>query len=77
VPLTIDDVVQHVAGVWGQAATDEGVQFGSSADEEACSKQAQDLLLAYLAKLPNDEPRPLAVEVAVEAPLVDPETGED
>ena len=33
-------------------------------------------MTAYLAVAPKDE-KPLAVEAAVEAPLVDPETGED
>ena len=39
-------------------------------------KQACDLVTAYLAFAPKDE-KPLAVEVALEAPLVDPETGEN
>ena len=39
-------------------------------------KQVCDLVTAYLAFAPKDE-KPLAVEVALEAPLVDPESGED
>ena len=39
-------------------------------------KQVCDLVTAYLAIVPKDE-KPLAVEVALEAPLVDPDTGED
>ena len=39
-------------------------------------QQVADLVRAYLANVPKDE-KPLAVEVAAEAPLVDPITGED
>ena len=35
------------------------------------------LVLAYLAQIPDDEPRPLAVETMLEVPLIDPETGVD
>ena len=50
--------------------------FDSSADETALQKQAAGLVRAYLDHVPNDE-TPLAVEVALEAPLVDPTTGEN
>ena len=39
-------------------------------------QQVADLVQVYLANVPKDE-KPLAVEVAAEAPLVDPITGED
>ena len=66
--------------VWsspGRSSRSEGVQFESTDDEQACRKQAIELVAAYCAQLPADEPRPLAVEAAVEAPLVDPATGEN
>jgi putative RecB family exonuclease len=47
------------------------------AEEQGLQAQAVDLVGAYLTALPADEPRPLAVEAALEAPLVDPVTGED
>jgi putative RecB family exonuclease len=62
---------------WGQAVEDEGVQFASTDDEHARRKQAIELIVAYCAQLPAEEPRPLAVEAAVETPLVDPVTGEN
>lgn len=34
-------------------------------------------MTAYLAQIPADESKPLAVEAAVEAPLIDPATGEN
>jgi hypothetical protein len=63
--------------MWEQSAADEGVVFESVADEQAAKKQTSDLLAVYLAQVPVDEPRPLAVEASLEAPLVDPVTGED
>ena len=63
--------------VLGQAAENEGVKFESTEDEQARRKQAIELIAAYCAQLPRNEPRPLAVEAAVEAPLVDPASGEN
>jgi len=51
--------------------------FDSVTEEQALQKQAIDLVGAYMGQMPIDEPKPLAVEVAVEAPLVDPITGEN
>ena len=56
---------------------EQGVRFDSAAAEQALQGQAVDLVAAYLAHLPAHEPRPLAVETALESPLVDPRTGED
>ena len=64
-------------GSWDEAAENEGVKFESTDDEQAYRQQAIELVAAYFAQLPPDEPRPLAVEAAVEAPLVDPENGEN
>ena len=50
--------------------------FASAVAEQALQKQAVDLVAAYLDVAPKVE-RPLAVEVAVETPLVDPATNED
>jgi hypothetical protein len=67
--LRIDD--------WANAMHEERVQFADTAAEEAAYEQTQKLVVAYLAQIPADEPRPLAVEAAIEAPLVDPQSGED
>jgi putative RecB family exonuclease len=64
-------------GSWDEAAENENVKFETTDDEQAYHRQAIELVAAYLAQMPADEPRPLAVEAAVEAPLVDPETGEN
>ena len=47
------------------------------AEEGALQKQAAGLVSAYLGRVSADEPSPLAVEAAMEAPLVDPTSGED
>ena len=74
------DVAELLSGIdakWGEAAADEGVQFESGAIETTARKQTLDLLRTYVASLPSDEPKPLAVEATVEAPLMDPITGEN
>ena len=48
------------------------MKFPSAVEEEALQKQAVELVAAYLREVPADETRPLAVEAALEAPLVDP-----
>ena len=45
-------------------------------EERALQRQAVDLVTAYVRQMPTDAPRPLAVKVVVEAPLVDPLTGD-
>ena len=52
------------------------MDFDSADDEKALRQQVADLVRVYLVNVPKDE-KPLAVEVAAEAPLVDPVTGED
>ena len=75
--LEFVDVIGHLEAIWGQAATDESMQFESSAKQQALKLQAVELLAAYLAQVPADEPRPLAIEQSLEAPLVDPIGGEE
>ena len=40
-------------------------------------RQLAELIAAYLHHVRDDEPSPLAVETRLEAPLVDPDSGED
>src|SRR5262249_21360722 len=51
--------------------------FASIAEEAGCRRQAIDLVRTYLHQIEDDEPPPLAVERAVEAPLIDPVSGEN
>ena len=77
VTLEASDVVRRLEDSWGQMVEDEGMTFGSADDEQSLKKQTADLVRAYIAQVPADEPRPLAVEALMEAPLVDPAGGED
>lgn len=76
VTLAADDVVQRSADSWAQLMDEENMMFDSADAEQAMRQQVADMVRAYLGTVPKDE-KPLAVEVAAEAPLVDPFTGED
>ncbi len=76
-PLGPDEVLHRMDAGWEQAAAEENVAFASQAEEAALRRQAGELVRTYLAEIPADEARPLAVESAMEAALVDPRTGED
>lgn len=71
------DVTGQIAESWDQSVEEAHIQFDTPAEERALRKQAADLVTAYLAYVPPDEPQPLAIETALDAPLVDPATGED
>lgn len=75
--INADELQRRMVESWGEAVAAEEAAFSSVADEEACRRQASSLVDAYLAKVGDTEPKPLAVEASVEAPLVDPVLGED
>ena len=77
VRLTAQEVGWSLTETWGERVAEEGISFATLEAEEACKRQAIDLVAAYLAQVPADEPAPLAVEETFEAPLIDPQTGED
>ncbi len=66
ITLPPDEVIRRMDANWDQTVADEQMDF-----------EVADLVRAYLAQVPDDEPRPLAVEATMEVPLVDPFTGED
>ncbi|MGH7134317.1 MAG: RecB family exonuclease, partial [Pirellulales bacterium] len=77
--LTLDaaELARRLLESWGPAIDAEDMRFDSAADEQLAQRQAMELVAAYIQQLPQDEARPLAVEVSVEAALVDPASGED
>ncbi len=77
ITLAHEDVVGRLVEYWPDAAADDGMFFVSVAAEQALQTQAAALIKTYLLQVPTIEPRPLAVEVALEAPLLDPVSGED
>ena len=77
ITLAHEEVVGRLVEYWPEAAADDAMSFVSVAAEKVLLSQATALVNAYLLQVPSIEPRPLAVEVALEAPLVDPISGED
>jgi hypothetical protein len=76
VRLDGEQVVQKMLDGWAGLIDEDDITFDSMADEQAMQKQASELVKAYLGSVPQNE-KPLAVEVALESPLVDPDSGED
>ena len=77
IAICADDVVRQMLNTWDEAVAPEGMKFEDQKQETAPRDKAADLVRAYMDHVPDDEPRPLAVETVLEYPLVDPETGED
>jgi len=77
VTLPAGDVVQRMDACWEPLVAEDGIQFKDGAEEAKLRTQSANLVTAYLAQLPADEPAPTTVETKLEAPLVDPFTGED
>jgi putative RecB family exonuclease len=75
VELGAEQVVGKMLDCWAGLMEEDSVLFDSVEKEQALRQQACDLVKAYLEYAPLE--RPLAVEVALEAPLIDPDNGED
>ncbi|MCE9552605.1 MAG: PD-(D/E)XK nuclease family protein [Planctomycetes bacterium] len=71
-----EDLSSRLASFWQQSSSEEQMRFESVAQEALLQRQAAELVRAYVAQMPADEPSPLAVEVTMQAPLIDPRTGE-
>jgi hypothetical protein len=77
ISLGMADLSQGLYDTWEAAASTERISFGSIDEEKGLQRQALALVRGYLCRMPREESPPLAVEVGVEADLVDPFTGED
>jgi hypothetical protein len=77
VTLSAAEVSGRLTAIWAPLVEKGNAAFESSAHAERLQRQAVDLVTAYLAQIPGDEPGPLAVDLAIEAPLVDATSGED
>ena len=75
--LSGHEIVSRMRDEWSTAAEEEDVAFAKEGDSDKLLEKACTLVLAYLAQIPDDESRPLAVETMLEVSLIDPETGED
>jgi len=74
--LEAGDVTSRLLESWGRLVDEEEMGFDSPTEEQYLRKKVCVLVAAYLAYAPTFE-KPLAVEVAIETPLIDPESGED
>jgi predicted RecB family nuclease len=77
VDLAAEDVAKRMLDGWDEAVEKESMQFESVAKEGSMKKQAVDLVAAYMEYTADAVETPLAVETSMEAPLVDPDTGDD
>ena len=77
IALDAADLNRRLLQSWGESMDEEHIQFDTPAEEQILQRQAGDLIRAYLGHVTADEPRPLAVEAAVEMPLINPLSGED
>ncbi len=75
--LDPENLALRIDDEWADARHQEQVLFTDTAEEKTAYQQTQKLVATYLAQVSAAEPRPLAVEAALEAPLVDPNSGED
>jgi putative RecB family exonuclease len=76
IQLDAEQVTGKMLDTWAKLLDEEEFVFDSVDEEQAMRQQGCDLVKAYLAYAPADE-KVQAVEVALESPLIDPETGED
>ncbi len=76
VRLLAAEITERLLAQWEEAVACEGVQFPTSAEESAARQQSLDLVRVYLAQLPAGEPRPLAIETTLKAPLLDSVSGQ-
>ena len=77
VQLSAEQLTGRIGSTWDEAAAADGMTFESADDAAAAKQQVVRLVETYLEHVPHDEPMPLTVETSLEAPLVDPVTGED
>jgi hypothetical protein len=66
VTLSPEDVAKRMIDGWDEAVAEESIWFETEATEMKMKMQVVDLVTAYLDHIPEDEPRPLAVEATME-----------
>ena len=71
------DVQRQLAREWDRLIEAEDMEFTSAKDEDVLKDQAWALVSTYLDNLPSNEPKPIAVETCLKAPLIDPDNGEN
>ena len=77
VKLYPEYVGEFIKQTWPALVDEQCITFASKDDELQLQAQAINLVTTYLSQVPEDEPPPIAVEKRLEAPLIDPSTGEN
>lgn len=77
VDFGVEDAANRVVDSWDDAVETESMKFDSTKQADGLKQQAIDLVTVYLKQMTDARETPLAVETRMEAPLVDPYTGED
>jgi putative RecB family exonuclease len=75
--LELDDLASRLDASWDEMVEEETIEFDSEQKQTDLKQKAVGLVGAYIKRVPEDEAAPLAVEAAMEVPLVDPRTDED
>jgi putative RecB family exonuclease len=75
--LEAEDVAKRISDGWDGLVAKESMRFDSTAEEDALKQQALALVAVYMDHVADTLEIPLAVETSMEAPLIDPDTGED
>jgi len=77
VDLGVEGAVRRVVESWEQAAELESMCVDSIEECAGLKQQTMGLVTVYLQSVVDACEFPLAVEVSMEEPLIDPDTGED
>mgnify|MGYP005843206797 FL=1 len=75
--LPAAEIARRMLDGWGELVAKESMRFESAAEEDGLKQQALALVAAYMDHVADTLEIPLAVETSMEAPLIDPDTGED
>ncbi len=74
---TTEDANTFVVQSWTATLEEEPMDWDSTAETEKCRTQAVDLVRAYIGEYADKPERIVAMEASLEAPLIDPTTGDD
>jgi hypothetical protein len=75
--VTFEEVCHFLQCDWDRSVAVESLRFRAVDEESQLRSKVMELVQAYLAEVASETARPLGVEIAAEAPLIDPRTGED
>lgn len=75
--LPAAEIARRMLDGWDELVAKESMSFDSAAEEDSLKQQALALVAAYMDHVADTLEIALAVETSMEAPLIDPDTGEN